>query len=437
VSQTLDHTTAQLENFVVEPFGVTDSSAIAAPIAPRITRRLGPDFAKLWGATAASNLSDGIRVAALPLLAAATTSDPRQIAGVAFATQAPWLVFGIASGAIVDRFERRRVIAAAHLFRMIVVALLALFVWTGGASILALYAAAFLLGTAETLFDNASQVIVPEIVNESQLERAHGRQTMAMLSGQHLIGPLLGAALFSMATPAPFVIDVVVLCLAALLVLGIKRRPPVAQPARTTTIRLEIAESVRWLWGQRTLRRISLAAAAVNIAVMAHIAIFVLFCLEVLDVSGVGYALILACYAVGGIAGGWVAPRLTASLGWRTCAMLALAVGGLSILITGLTSSALLTAVMQMTLGVAASLWLVVTCSLRQRLTPEHMLGRVTGAHALLAWGGAALGALAGGFVAATFGLRAPFLAGGVVLLLLTVGIATLPVEREQGPCPA
>ena len=425
MSQTIDRSRLDLENFSSETF-----SALAP--APTRRRGLGSDFAKLWGATTASNLSDGIRIAALPLLAAATTSDPRQIAGVAFATQAPWLFFGVASGAIVDRFDRRDIIAAAHLFRVAVVAMLAVFVAAGAVPILALYVAAFLLGTAETLFDNASQVIVAELVDEPQLERANGRQTMAMLVGQHLLGPVVGAALFAAAAGAPLVIDAAVLCLAAVLVLSIGK-PTAATPKqpRTTSLRTEVAESLRWLWGQHTLRAISLAAAAVNIAVMAHIGIFVLFCLEVLGVGGLAYAAILGCYAIGGIAGGWLAPHLTVRWGWRVSAITALLVGGGSILWTGLTSDPLVVAVMQVVLGVAASVWTVVTSSLRQRLAPGAMLGRITGAHALLSWGGAALGALAGGSIASLFGLRAPFLGGAAVLLLIAIGLAVLPIRRE------
>lgn len=433
MTQIIDASLRDLEQVSVADLEHEPAPAVTAPC----STRLGADFGRLWGATAASNLSDGIRVAALPLLAASTTSDPRQIAGVVFATQAPWLVFGMASGAIVDRFERRRVIAAAHLFRMAVVVLLAVSVATGSVPVFGLYVAAFLLGTAETLFDNATQVIVPELVDEDQLERANGRQTMAMLVGQHLVGPLAGASLFAVATPAPLLVDGLVLCVAAVLVLSIRRRPSLeqVQPQRSTTLRAEISEGVRWLWGQRTIRTISLAAAAVNIAVMAHIAIFVLFSLDVLGVGGVGYALILACYAVGGIIGGWVSPWLREVLGWRRAAQLALLVGGTSILITGVTSSAAVTAGMQALLGVAASVWMVVTCSLRQRLTPDPMLGRVTGAHALLSWGGAAVGALVGGGIASVWGLRAPFLAGGVVLLLLAAGLSSLAHEREPVPC--
>ena len=397
---------------------------------PPVPARLGANFAKLWAATAASNLSDGIRLAALPLLVASLTRNPAQVAGVAFAAQAPWLLFGLASGALVDRLDRRRLIGFAHLFRMTVVLLLATGVAAGLATIPLLYVAAFFLGTAETLFDNATQVIVPELVHESQLEVANGRQTMALVAGQQLVGPVLGASLFAMALPLPLLVDGLVLLLAALSVLSISRGAGTTPAPATTTIRMDIAEGLRSLWSSPALRTISLAAAVVNLALVAHMAVFVLFTLEVLGVGGLGYALILACYAVGGIAGGWLAPWIAQHLSPRWTIVWALTAAAGSIIITGLTSSPWVTAAMQVTLAIGGSVWAVVTSSLRQRLAPAGMLGRITGTHQLLSWGGAALGALAGGVLASAFGLRAPFLIGGAVLVVVAAGFVLVRLER-------
>lgn len=420
--ETVDTSTPRLELFLEAPAAVP-ASAAARP-------RLGADFTKLWAATATSNLSDGIRQTALPLLVASMTRSPAQVAGVAFAAQAPWLLFGLASGALVDRFERRRIIGAAHLFRMVVVVLLALAVGVGVATIPLLYAAAFLLGTAETLFDNATSVIVPELVDESNLDIANGRQSMALVGGQQLVGPLLGASLFAVAASAPLLVDGLVLLLAALFALSIKVRPPAPAPA-TTSIRADIAEGLRWLWRSTELRPISIAAAVVNIAMLAHVAVFVLFSLEILGVGGVGYALILGCYAVGGIVGGWLAPLISARLEPRWAIVWSLVAAAGAIGVTGLTSSPWVAAAMQVCLAIAGSVWHVVTSSLRQRLAPAGMLGRVMGTHQLLSWGGAAIGALVGGVVASAFGIRAPFLAGAVVLVIVAVRFAGVGLVRR------
>ena len=89
---------------------------------------------------------------------------------------------------------------------------------------------------------------------------------------------------------------------------------------------------------------------------------------------------------------------------------------------------------MQLCLGIAGSVWRVVTSSLRQRLAPAGMLGRVMGTHQLLSWGGAAVGALVGGVVASAFGIRAPFLAGALILVVVAARFASVGLVR---PTPA
>jgi MFS family permease len=137
--------------------------------------RLGLNFQKLWMASAVSNLGDGLRLAALPLLAATLTRDPGLVAGLTVMLWLPWLLLALVAGAVVDQVDRRRLMAAAQGLRMMVVALLGVAVWMGWAGLPLLYAVAFLLGTAETLFDTASQAIIPSVVAPPQLERANAR----------------------------------------------------------------------------------------------------------------------------------------------------------------------------------------------------------------------------------------------------------------------
>ena len=133
---------------------------------------LGPEYRKLWAASAVSNLGDGITLVAGPLLAASLTRDPALVAGLTFAQRLPWLLFSLLSGALVDRLDRRHLMAAVDLFRTVVVKVLGAAVVLGWASLPLLYVAFFLLGTAETLFANASIAIMPAVVPKERLERA-------------------------------------------------------------------------------------------------------------------------------------------------------------------------------------------------------------------------------------------------------------------------
>jgi MFS family permease len=76
--------------------------------------------------------------------------------------------------------------------------------------------------------------------------------------------------------------------------------------------------------------------------------------------------------------------------------------------------------------GFAAAMWNVVTVSLRQRVVPGQLLGRVNSVYRMLGWGLMPLGALAGGFVAHAAGLRAPYIVAG--LLTGLSALAALPL---------
>ena len=97
------------------------------------------------------------------------------VAGTVFASQLPWLLFALVSGAAVDRLDRRVVMVGANIFRACAVALLGVAVLAEIKSLVLVYVVVFLLGTVETLFDSASFALLPALVDESDLERANGR----------------------------------------------------------------------------------------------------------------------------------------------------------------------------------------------------------------------------------------------------------------------
>ena len=129
-----------------------------------------PAFRWLWLAQAVSHLGDGLVLVAFPLLAMQLTSDPLLVAGVAVAQGAPWLLFSLVAGAVVDRVDRRRLMVAVDLLRAAVLLLFGLaLVWRAG-GLAALYVAAFLLTTGETLFASAAQAMTPQLVADRDLD---------------------------------------------------------------------------------------------------------------------------------------------------------------------------------------------------------------------------------------------------------------------------
>jgi MFS family permease len=383
---------------------------------------LGPDFAKLWTASTVSNLGDGVTLVAGPLLAASLTRNPLLVAALTFAQRLPWLLFSLLSGALVDRLDRRRVMVAADLFRAAVIGLLGLAVLLDAASIPLLCTTLFLLGTAETLFDNAAVSILPTIVPKDSLTTANGRLLGAQIVTNDLTAPPLGGLLFAAAAAAPFLLNAGSFAAAAVLIAALPGQFRVRRlGAERASLAADIAEGVRWLAGHQLLRLLGLAIGVMNVTLFAAIAIMVLYAQERLGLGPVGYGVLLACLAVGGISASLVAGRVIGWLGPATTMRIGLLIEASTHLALALTGSPLVAGAVLALFGFHAMIWNVVTISLRQELIPGRLLGRVNSAYAVFSYGGSSLGALLGGLVAGRFGLTAPFWCGFVVVAILAV----------------
>jgi len=381
---------------------------------------LGPNYRKLWAASAISNLGDGVRLTALPLMAAEITRDPAQIAAIDFASTLPWFLFALLAGAFVDRVDRRHAMGFANIFRALLVGVLALTVVGDNATMVLLYVVAFMLGCAETVFDNASQSILPALVPKDQLERANGRMYAAEFITNQFAGPPLGAFLFVTAAAAPFFLDAASFFIAALLILSFSGSFRTVRETKTS-IRADIVEGLKWLWRHRLLRTLAICLGTWNMMSTATFSIFVLFALEVLGISQVGYGILLATLTIGSVTGSLIGARVSRLLGTGTALIVQMAVGALAFLGIAFTSSPWIVGAIFVVEGVITVVWNVITVSMRQSIIPSHLLGRVNSVYRLLGWGTMPIGAALGGFLASQFGLRAPYVAGALVLGLMTI----------------
>ena len=406
---------------------------------------LGPEFRKLWTANAISNLGDGVTFVAGPLLAASLTRDPLLVAGLAFAQRLPWLLFSLVSGALVDRLDRRRLMATVDVARCLLLGLLGVAVLLDAATIPLLYAVFFAVGVAETLFDNASVSILPSVVARERLPKANGRLLGARVVAEDLAGPPLGGVLFAAAAAVPFLLDAGTFAAAAVLVAAMRGRFRVERPeeAPPTTLRSEIAEGVRWLWRNRLLRILALAIGLMNVTLMATASILVLYAKERLGLGPAGYGLLFSSMAVGGIAASLVVERIVGWLGPATTMRVGLLIEASTHLVLALARSPLVVGAILALFGFHAITWNVTSISLRQELVPERLLGRVNSAYAVFSSGGTALGAVVGGLLARRFGLTAPFWCSFVAMTLLVLvawrvlSSGTVRAARQQAATPS
>ena len=383
----------------------------------------GTGFARLWGAAGVSNFGDGVYGTALPLLAATLTRDPLLVSLVSFAEWLPWLLFGLLSGALLDRWDRRRVMWTVDAARFAVVGGLAVVVLAGEASIVLLGIVGFLLGTGQTLVDTGSHSILPALVSRDpeRLEQANGRLVGTQVVTQELAGPPVGGFLFSLSAWTPFAVDAVSFAAGSALVASIRGHfGPAAEDlrpgGRRTSLRTEIAEGLRWLAAHRVLRATAAMVAVVNLLAAGGGAVMVLFAQEKLGVDAVGFGLLFSGSAVGGVLGSLVAARVTRVVGTARVVVWTMVASALAYLVFGLSSDPWLAGVMFGLVGFLTVVFNVILGSLRQALTPDRLLGRVISAFRLFSYGAVPLGSLLGGVLARSFGLRAPFVVAGVVI---------------------
>lgn len=380
------------------------------------TQRRVRGLALLLTSSGVSVTGDGIFLAAAPLAAAALSREPAAVAVVTAAGYAAWPLVGLPAGALVDRWPRRPVMVAADLFRAAVLAGLATLAMTGTLTIPTLAVGVFLVGVGGCFFDPAAQAMIPSVVGRepSALARANGKVWAVDTFGRSLAGPPLGAALFSIGRAAPFLVDGASFLVSAALVSGL---PAGEGPARERRpVVAAISEGVRFLAGHAELRALTLGLTAYNLGYNVAYATLVLFALDTLHVSTFGYGLLLATMAVGGVAAGWIAPRIAGRLDARSVYALALAVQAVAWLVVLVSENAWAAGAALAFVGVASTTVSVVGGTARQSLTPDGLLGRVVAASRILGIGAAAVGALLGGALAQVGGLRAPFV-GAVALL--------------------
>jgi MFS family permease len=398
-----------------------------------VRNRLGPAFARLWAAATVSNLGDGVTLAAGPLLAARLTDDPRLVAGLAVAQRLPWLLFALVAGALVDRWDRQKVMATANWFRAFALATIAIAAATDTEGLVLLYVVFFTVGIAETFFDNAAQAFMPRLVPAEQLPSANSRLFAGEIVANQFVGPPLGGLLFGLAVAAPFVVDSITFAGAALLIASLPRspHPRLVSNAARPSLRSDIAEGLRYLMAHRLLRSMAVMLGILNLLSLAIDATLVLLARDRLGLSDAGYGVLLTSGAIGGLAATPFAPRIVRRLGEggvMVASLWGLAAVGLLVVFT---HSAWFVGLY---IGISAAIgitWNIATVSLRQRIIPDRLFGRVNSVYRLLAWGTMPIGALIGGVVVAHFGLVAPYWIQIVTLVVCAIIFTPLLNNRR------
>jgi MFS family permease len=392
------------------------------------------DFRRLWAAQSASLFGSEITALALPLMAVLLLdASPVQMGLLAAAGTAPFLLCSLPAGVWVDRRRRRPVLIAADIVRAVLLLSIPLMAWLGSLRIEQLYAVTFVVGVLGVFFEVAHYAYVPSLVGRESVVEGNSKLQISY-SAAEAGGPgVAGLLVQVISAPSAIAIDAVTFLVSAVLLRRIETPEPLVATRTSRGVRHDVEAGLRALLGHRLLRPIVLASMTESVFLKGIAAIFVLYATRELEISPLMLGVIMAVGGIGAIPGALLsAPAArrfgvgpTIIGGWLIAMaawlLIPLATGPLAVLV--LAASMLLG-------GVAGTIVNVQQWSLRQLVTPDALQGRVTASHRFLVYGAYPLGALLGGWLGATLGLRPAIALCAIGALMAPAWVAVSPLRR-------
>lgn len=373
-------------------------------------------FWRLWASTASANLADGVLLAGLPVLATTVTTTPALVAGVQVALMLPMALCALPSGVLADRHDRRLLLVTANAGRAIglgvVLTMLGVTAAWAGADwrLVAIYTAAALAGSTEILADSAAETAVPGLVGRAGLEKAHSRLIGTQVVLNDAVGAPVGSWLATIGFGWTLGIPAVLYAVAGLVVRTLRLpAAPSAGPGGVTTssVQNDIRAGTSFVWNHGLLRRMAFGNMAMNLGNTAFFAVAVLILIGPMGLPRSAFGFFLSLLALGGVVGSLVAERVVARLGQAVTVKSGPVVLGAGYGVICLTVNPIVTAVAAIGIGASGMLWNVANRVVRQRATPDAVLGRVTATMKVLALAMTPVGAVVGGAVGQWLGVRA------------------------------
>ncbi|MBX3312216.1 MAG: MFS transporter [Microbacteriaceae bacterium] len=382
--------------------------------------KLGKNYWSLLTSSSMSNLADGIAGVAMPLIAITLTREPVLIAGITVMIRLPWLFLALPVGAWIDRMDRRKVMLVANTFRGLLILFFSLLFLLNLANIWIFYVIAILWGVGELFYDTAAQSLMPQIVAKANLDKANSRLYTAEVAMNNFIGPPLGGFLVGLGVITGFATPGAIWLIAAGLLLLIKGNFKVKKTGPKATIYADVKEGIRYLFSNRVLTSLAFMTGISNLASTASGSIFVLFAVgpeSVMGLTEVQFGALIITGGIGTLIGTVVAPWLTKTLGRQLTLAIGVCTTSLMAAIPFFSKEFWVLGGVFGLAGLMIMAWNVIVVTLRQRIVPAEMLGRINSSYRLIAWGTMPLGAILGGVIAQIFGLLPTFLITGIIAL--------------------
>jgi MFS family permease len=408
------------------------SGVDAAPKPPPLWRNR--DFILLWTGQAVSTIGTRVSGLAFPLLVLAETHSPAKAGIVGFAQTLPFMLFYLLAGALVDRWDRKRVMIIADGVRAVALGSIAFALAADALTLAQIIAVGFVEGTGFVFYSVSERAALPQVVAKEQISAAVA-QNQARDQGADLLGQPLGGVLFGLSRLLPFAFDAISYAVSFISLFFIRSKFQEQRERATTRIRSDIAEGVRWLWGQPFLRAGTGLVAGSNFAFSA-IFLALIVRAKQLGASSTAIGIMLMFFGAGAIVGALIAPWIQRRVHAKFTIMTSFWVWAALAAVTPFIHNAYALGGMWAFGALFGPIFNVSFAVYRYALVPDRLLGRVGSASQFVAWGAIPLGQLASGLLLDQIGTRPTifWLAGAsaVVASLATVSPSIRHAPRVE-----
>jgi MFS family permease len=423
--------------------GTGTPTGVAARFAPqgkpsRLWRQ--PGFTKLWAGQSVSLLGSSVTTLALPLTAIYTLhADAAQIGVIKTLQWLPWILVSLWAGVWSDRHRRRPAMIAADLGQAFVLCTIVALAAAQLLSLPVMFAAVFCLGTLTVFFTLSYSAYVPFIVGRDLLVPANSR-LQASASFAAIAGPSLGALLVEVLTaPVALVADIASWLVSAASLLWIRKTEPTTHPPGKTSVRAEIGAGLSVVFSNPLLRALMGTSGFFNLFIQWMNTLFILFMVRDLGLHAGAIGLMVSCQSTGALAGSFLSSPLSRRFGIGRAFMAAVVCECLVMTVAPLAPAGhhlfatLLIGAMLFVNGLGSTVSGIIGTSVRQAVTPQNLIGRMTAAFQFVGYGVVALGALFGGLAGQALGLRQGLLIGaiGIQGTIIWMALSALPRVRE------
>lgn len=397
------------------------------------------DFSKLWLGESISMFGAQISTLAIPLTAVLVFhASPSEMGILQALNTLPFFIFSLFIGAVVDQYKKRPLLIMANLGSILFLCTIPLFFWLELLTMSIVYIVTFLVATMAVIFELAYLSYLPSLVNKNELSsgnsKLEGSRAVAQMAGPSVAGiliQLVSAPLAILFNALTYIVSIVSLSF-------IKKNEASPIKKQKQNIFLQIKQGLEALLKHPILRALSSSTALLNFFGSAFAALYLIYVVNTLAIGPSLIGLIVGLGSLGALLGAFTATKLNNNLGLGSTLLLATLSSALGMLCVPLapSSSTLFTIpilmLSQLLIAFGGTVYFISQVSLRQSITPSHLLGRVNASNRFISRGCMPLGGVMGGILGGTIGLKFTLILMAFGAITPAIVIALSPVYRVK-----